>query len=225
MQYIKSAASARDQGYLDVAASASDAENGKKGMTMQQDRRRPWFTLSFLISTGLITALLLLLVVLQTDHTSKEVVSWPEFQGGSRVVADCGYSPEEAKAKGCVWDLMSFGWTHPACYNKAESEKWLNDFGPWKWYLDLNATQEVAEKDLPYTELVYAEQGYHVQHCLYVLKLLHLAAMTGHPVTDEAIPLAHTGHCTKMISDPAYLDFKHINTKVDLLLARCVTLD
>ncbi len=141
------------------------------------------------------------------------------------MVADCGDSPEEAKAKGCVWDLMSFGWTHPACYNKAESEKWLNEYGPWKWYKDLNATEPVADEDLPYTWLVYAEQGYHVQHCMYILKLLHLAAMSGHYVTDEAIPLAHTGHCTKMMSSPAYLDFKHINTKVDLLFARCVTLD
>lgn len=49
--------------------------------------------------------------------------------------------------------------------------------------------------------------------------------MNGRLVADEAIPLAHTGHCTKMMSEPDPIDFKKINTKVDLLLARCVTLD
>jgi hypothetical protein len=180
---------------------------------------------AFIATCCSISALLLLLIFAQRDNVSKDVTIWPEVQGGSHVVASCGDSPEEAKANGCVWDLMSFGWTHPACYNKAESEKWLAEYGPWKWYKDLNATQPVPDEELPYTWLVYAEQGYHVQHCLYILKLLHLAAMSGHLVTDEAIPLAHTGHCTKMMSSPKYLDFRHINTKVDLLFARCVTLN
>ncbi|KAG4433711.1 hypothetical protein IFR05_010792 [Cadophora sp. M221] len=170
-------------------------------------------TCSFVVACYVGVCLLIYLIISQNETISTDIDVWPEVQGGSRVIAGCGMSPEEAKEKGCVWDLMSYGWTHPACYNKAESEKWLAEYGPWKWYNDLNATEPIADEDLPNSWLVYAEQGYHVQHCLYILKLIHLAAMSGHLVTDEAIPLAHTGHCTKMMSSPKYLDFKHTNTK------------
>lgn len=219
--------------YEDSPESSERASNDnlqsdfEKGLPLPKDRKR--YLRSSKISCAFVAAcltfasILVFLIISQRKTLSTEVAIWDEFQGGSHVIADCGTTVEEAKAKGCVWDLMSFGWTHPLCYNKAESERWLAEFGPWKWYHDFNATQPVADEDLPYTQLVYAEQGYHIQHCLYVFKLLHLAGMGGHLVTDEAIPLAHTGHCTKLMSDPP-TDFKHINTKVDLLFARCVTL-
>jgi hypothetical protein len=121
--------------------------------------------------------------------------------------------------------FMSFGRTHPKCYNKAESDAWIDVYGPWKWYRDHNATELLTDEELPYEPVVFTEQGYHVVHCIYIFKLLHLAGMSGNLVTDEAIPLKHTDHCVKLIASPKYTDFQHINTRVDLLFARCVTLD
>ncbi|EMD95340.1 hypothetical protein COCC4DRAFT_65434 [Bipolaris maydis ATCC 48331] len=166
-----------------------------------------------------------ILVVAQRRHPQSAVSLWPTYQGGSVVVEHCGNSPQEAQDLGCTWDLMSFGWVHPRCFKPDESQMWLEKYGPWKWYYDLNATQEIAPEDLTTTGRVYTEQGYHVVHCLYIFKLLHMAGMSGHIVTDEAIPLAHTQHCVDMISSPKYTDFKHINTRVDMLFARCVTLN
>lgn len=177
-------------------------------------------------STSLALGLLTFVLILaQKRRPSPAVSLWPTYQGGSHVVEHCGNSPEEAQGLGCVWDLMSFGWVHPRCFNPEESQMWLEKYGPWKWYHDLNATSEIPDEDLTTTSRVYTEQGYHVVHCLYIFKLLHMAGMSGHIVTDEAIPLTHTQHCVDMISSPKYTDFKHINTKIDMLFARCVTIN
>lgn len=121
---------------------------------------------------------------------------------------------------------MSFSWTHPACYNKNESDAWIEKYGPWKWYLNKDDTEDnaLADEVLPYQKRVWTEQGYHVTHCLYIFKLLHLAGMSGHLVTDEGIGMAHTDHCVKMIADPVWTPFETINTRVDLLYGRCVTI-
>ncbi|KAL1622437.1 hypothetical protein SLS54_005002 [Diplodia seriata] len=209
-----------------IAAGTQQQASEKSGWNAPSSKRSKLCS-AFIMLSAILTlgALSLVLIVAQRREAGSLVPLWPTYQGGSRVVEHCGNSPEEAQALGCVWDLMSFGWIHPRCYNPEESQLWMDKYGPWKWYYDLNATAEIPDDELTGTRRVYTEQGYHVVHCLYIFKLLHLAGMSGHIVTDEAIPLAHTQHCVDMISAPKYTDFKHINTRVDMLFARCVTLD
>ncbi|KAH7418523.1 hypothetical protein BKA64DRAFT_613703 [Cadophora sp. MPI-SDFR-AT-0126] len=174
-----------------------------------------------------IVGTILIIASILTQHinlSKSEVQDWPEVQGGSQMIVDCGSNPDEAKSKGCVWDLMNFAWTHPLCYNRAESEDWIETYGPWKWYLDSNATQPVADEDLPYTDAVYTEYGYHVEHCLYSLNLLILAATSGHLIADETSPLAHTHHCSRSLVHPDYVPYEQISTKIYLLYMRCMTL-
>lgn len=100
------------------------------------------------------------------------------MEAGDNVIVDCGSTPSEAKDKGCVWDLMSFSWTHPACYNKNESDKFLAEYGPWKWYENVDnkpGAEVLDEDDLPYMSMVWTQEHYHIAHCTYILKLLHLA--------------------------------------------------
>lgn len=224
-QNLPLSASGEDQPFISTNASNEKANYTSPGLSRSPQRSRLCSAL-IVASTSLTLGLLAFILVLaQRRHPGSTVSLWPTYQGGSHVVEHCGNTPEEAQALGCVWDLMSFGWIHPRCYKPDESQMWLEKYGPWKWYYDLNATQEIAPEDLTTTRRVYTEQGYHVVHCLYIFKLLHMAGMSGHIVTDEAIPLAHTQHCVDMISAPKYTDFKHVNTRVDMLFARCVTLD
>ncbi|KAF9696964.1 hypothetical protein EKO04_005065 [Ascochyta lentis] len=239
MSKVSSYVSSSESKYQNLPLSASgedqpfvpnNSSSGKIGYNLTSPRhssRRSWLVSALIVgSTSLTLGLLaFILVIAQRRHPGSTVSLWPTYQGGSQVVEHCGNSPEEAQELGCVWDLMSFGWIHPRCFKPDESQMWLEKYGPWKWYYDLNATQEIAPEDLTTTGRVYTEQGYHVVHCLYIFKLLHMAGMSGHIVTDEAIPLAHTQHCVDMISAPKYTDFKHVNTRVDMLFARCVTLN
>lgn len=152
---------------------------------------------------------------------------WDVHVGGTKKYQHCGKSPEEAMALGCEWDIMSFGWVHPACFNKAESEEWAAKYGPWEWYPALNSSKSEAipPEDLPHSRLVFTQQGYHVVHCLYIWKLIHLAGMNHHLVTNEGIPFQHTEHCVKMIGNSTWVPFETVDTRVHLLFGECVSLD
>lgn len=151
-----------------------------------------------------------------------------QVQGGNVVVSHCGTTPEEAQERGCFWDIMSFGWVHPDCYDKTESDKWIAQYGPWEWHMGTEGTSEVgrplSEEELPYTPVVMTTQGYHIQHCLYVLKMIHVAGMKNGTVTNEGIALSHTDHCIRLMADPAFTEHTEVNTRVHLLFVQCVSL-
>lgn len=195
-------------------------------------RSRPWY-LRIMKPVILISLLILaffLFATLLLDNKSGEVPNAPKTQhkGGSKVLAHCGTNPEEAQAQGCIWDIMSFGWAHPTCFDKEESDKWYEQYGPWEWYAEKpgNETEQIplTTEQLPYTPLVWATQGYHIQHCLYVLKLIHLAGLNSAPVTNEGIEVGHTEHCIKLIGNPKITPYDQVNTRVRLLFVQCVTL-
>ncbi|KAF5868953.1 uncharacterized protein Bfra_011918 [Botrytis fragariae] len=158
---------------------------------------------------------------------------WPLVEAGDTIIVDCGNSPAEALEKGCVWDLMSFSWTHPACYNKNISDEFLELYGPWKWYSNTNKKPgyELTEKELPWVTsvtaetdipMVWTQEHYHIAHCAYIFKLLHIAAMSGHLVTNEGIGMFHTNHCVSVFLDPERVEFEKVTTRVQLLFGKCV---
>ncbi|XHG08998.1 hypothetical protein AWENTII_012080 [Aspergillus wentii] len=198
-------------------------------------KQKPWYRHIIPIA-GIAVALFLGMIafsILINDSKSGSVpdAPQPQVQGGSVVTAHCGTTPEEAQERGCFWDIMSFGWMHPSCLDQAESAKWAEKYGPWKWYTERpdNTTSEedlipLTQEELPYTPVVWTTQGYHVQHCLYVLKMIHLAAMKEGPVSNEGIELGHTDHCAMLIGNPELVDYEEVNTRVHLLFVQCVTL-
>ena len=58
----------------------------------------------------------------------------------SRVlVKPCGDSPEEARSRGCHFDVIFFCWLAPECYDAELSTKFDNA-NVLEWYLDSNQT-------------------------------------------------------------------------------------
>ncbi|KAM3064756.1 hypothetical protein ACMFMG_012069 [Clarireedia jacksonii] len=161
----------------------------------------------------------------------------PPSQGGSQVVAHCGISAQEAIERGCLWDIMSFGWIHPLCFDKEEADRWAAKYGPFRWYIDdgqpvdekeqpLNETltQPLSLDEIPFTQAVWTTQGYHIMHCLYLLKMVHMAALKNAPVSNEAVNLGHTDHCVGLIGNTELIEYDTITTPVRLLFVQCVTL-
>lgn len=149
----------------------------------------------------------------------------------------CGISAQEAIDRGCLWDIMSFGWIHPSCYDKEESDRWAAKYGPFEWYVDdgqpvdekeqpLNGTltQPLSLDEIPFSQAVWTTQGYHVMHCLYLLKMVHVAALHDAPVSNEAVNLGHTDHCVGLIGNVDLIEYDVITTPVRLLFVQCVTL-
>jgi hypothetical protein len=194
--------------------------------------------ISLLVLTILLAGVFML-NILDEDSRSGVVPNAPPPtpQGGSVVIEHCGLSSQEAIDRGCIWDIMSYGWIHPSCYDKKESDRWLAKYGPFKWYIDdgqqqdeksqpLNGTltQQLSLDEIPYTQAVWTTQGYHVMHCLYLLKMVHVAALHSAPVSNEAVNLGHTDHCVGLIGKTDLIEYDAVTTQVRLLFVQCVTL-
>lgn len=117
------------------------------------------------------------------------------------VSTNCGNSSDEARARGCVFDLMSWCWLPPACHDAELSEQFLRENGPWDWYLDLKATLHVDQEEVAKgnTDLVYVAESYHQIHCAYVWSKMHRAYM-GQGAMDSYIgSFNHTKHCSEVL--------------------------
>lgn len=120
------------------------------------------------------------------------------LRGGSKVIAHCGVSPEEAIERGCLWDIMSYG-----CGT---------------------STQPLSLEEIPFAPSVYAAQGYRLMYCTYLLKMVHVAALHNAPVSNEAVNLGHTDHCSRIFGKTDLAPQDAITTGVGLLYVQCVTL-
>ncbi|TGO73956.1 hypothetical protein BELL_0318g00010 [Botrytis elliptica] len=219
-----------------VASIDEEDSSSTEKETRQQTHHRIFFISSILaiVVLGAVT-----LTTLLVDSHSGVVPNTPSppSQGGSQVVAHCGISAQEAMERGCLWDIMSFGWIHPLCFDKEESDRWAAKYGPFDWYVDdgqavdekeqpVNGTltQPLSLDEIPFAQSVWTTQGYHIMHCLYLLKMVHVAALNSDPVSNEAVNLGHTDHCVGLIGNTDLIEYDAITTPVRLLFVQCVTL-
>jgi hypothetical protein len=147
--------------------------------------RKFWRGKVFLIIFALLvtTAVLVLLYLLNSS---------------SEAVTNCGLSPEKAREKGCKFDVMSFSWLPPACYDADLTQQFLAD-KEWGWYTDPRATgsvplSEVQEGNLKY---VFVSWEFHLVHCGYMWRKMHRAVMSGGPIDGYIMDTNHTAHCVK----------------------------
>jgi hypothetical protein len=55
--------------------------------------------------------------------------------------SSCGSTAAEAKARGCVFDVMSFSWLPRDCYDEELVAEFLQATdAPWQWFSDSNLT-------------------------------------------------------------------------------------
>ncbi|EMD59049.1 hypothetical protein COCSADRAFT_102599 [Bipolaris sorokiniana ND90Pr] len=84
--------------------------------------------------------------------------SWPK----------CGFTPAEAKSRGCKFDILSFAWQLPECYNAKLMEEFLAE-KDWAFYRDPEGTSSVSRDVALQGELdLYVTQEYHRTHCMYM---------------------------------------------------------
>ncbi|KAH0555745.1 hypothetical protein GP486_006308 [Trichoglossum hirsutum] len=142
------------------------------------------------------------------------------------VVLDCGKTPAEAKAKGCVFDIMNYAWTPPACYEKDLADEALLR-GPWPWFLDRNATLPLPQDPavLGDEPLVWTTYDYHAEHCLYAAKLVHRAALRGAGgfLLQEVEEWGHTEHCHGIVAHRVG-ELREINTRISPNWDLCIPL-
>lgn len=80
----------------------------------------------------------------------------------------CGNSSQEATMAGCKFDIMSYTWLHPDCFDQQLMYEFLGE-SDWNWYLDEEGTQSLALNDVAggQHEYVYVTWQYYITHCTY----------------------------------------------------------
>jgi hypothetical protein len=111
-------------------------------------------------------------------------------------IQDCGNTPAEARAKGCVFDVMMQLWTPADCFDRKLSDRFLA-IGNWTWYADSSAehTYTLDEMRKGEHDFVFVAQDYHVTHCIYAWEKLVRNMRNQEPIITELISYDHVIHC------------------------------
>ncbi|KAK2051543.1 hypothetical protein LY76DRAFT_479648, partial [Colletotrichum caudatum] len=146
----------------------------------------------------------------------------------------CGNSSTEARALGCVFDLLTNNWMPRYCSDPAtdsEYRAWVlkpeRHLGSWAFYYDEKAGHQVASEE----ELsnlvgihVYTTLENHLAHCTFVARRMHRLAI-GEVAAVAHNTFAHTMHCTSAIlnaiSDKGQHGERYIGSTFDVGIVSC----
>lgn len=131
---------------------------------------------------------------------TKEVINTPVTNQNVSVpigvITECGSTPEEARAAGCVFDVMMQLWTPAECYDGNLSERFLAA-GKWTWWADAGATTVMSDEEMKKGEhdRVYVSADYHKSHCIFAWEKLVRALRNQTPLIEQLISVDHAMHC------------------------------
>lgn len=108
----------------------------------------------------------------------------------------CGNSTAEARAAGCKFDVMSYTWAQPACFDQELMYDFLGQ-DDWRWYPDEETAEELTVGDVSdgQREYVYVTWEYYRTHCIYMWKKMHRSLMTSRSLDSYVFDYRHTEQC------------------------------
>jgi hypothetical protein len=116
----------------------------------------------------------------------------------------CGVTADEARSRGCEYDVMSFAWTPSRCFDSdlmAEFTSVRN----WTFFTSENGTEEVPHLTVALGEhdKLYVTQEFHMYHCTYMWRKMHRAVLAAVPLDGYIGNYHHTSHCERQIMQQA----------------------
>jgi hypothetical protein len=142
----------------------------------------------------------------------------------------CGKTPEEARARGCEFDMLVTAWLPPRCIDRDLTQEFM-DLGKWQFYTKLHGGEEdkfgTYDPDFmgSVNHTIWTTRSWHTTHCLFMFKKMGRALVNGWTVDAEAVSMPHTEHCMKTFIDQVlfgpYLDPDEINTYLEIIYPPC----
>jgi hypothetical protein len=135
---------------------------------------------------------------------------------------DCGANPSTAQARNCKFDILSFAWQTPECFDEETSEAFRIHNGTWSYFSDLEGTprSEAEAMSGKYTTFVAAE--FHRVHCTYMWRQLHRAYAERGYIDEHLESWNHTLHCQLVLLEATGAEaMKEINTMGRVIYPRC----
>ncbi|BCR95917.1 uncharacterized protein AKAW2_20857S [Aspergillus luchuensis] len=126
---------------------------------------------------------------------------WMTHTKNHYTYTDCGVTPDEARARGCLFEPMQRAWIPPECYFPEATEDY-DTFRDRQWYLDTMMTIDADVEKLEAGEVPVAYTRYwHDEHCTYLFRKLALAVDMGKDmINSKALDIEHSNHCALAIA-------------------------
>lgn len=243
----------KEESYLPVRASTDNEDEATLSSfkEAQMSLKRPSNRLrncAFLVIPAVISAVTALVLLILANsinnkvgaghgHANKEYCTphpdhsnHPGYHGydpltWSQAGRHCGSTAEEARAKGCIFDTISFAWLMPECYDAELVEEFSHI--PYKFNFYTTKEKETAVA-YPWSEVekgeraMYVPWSHHLWHCGFLYKKMHRAIMAGKPVDSYIGNFTHTEHCMHlMIVENIQHDLNDLNTIMELKFPYC----
>lgn len=142
----------------------------------------------------------------------------------------CGKTPEEARARGCEFDMLVTAWLPQRCIDRELVDEFMA-MGNWQFYTRLHGTEE--DKYDSYdpdflgsvNRTIWTTRRWHVTHCLYMFKKMNRGLVNGWTVDAEAVSEPHTEHCMKTFNEQLLfgpiVDLDEIETYLEIIYPPC----
>ena len=134
---------------------------------------------------------------------------------------DCGLSPEVARSRGCLFDILSFAWQTPQCYDEDVIRDFLN-VKEWDFYADESGNHqvEIGELENDVHGQVHVAWDFHVMHCIYMRRQMLRSILDGRAMDSHLNSYHHTRHCVGTILDRE-IDLENLHTAAPVIYPSC----
>ncbi|RMY99401.1 hypothetical protein D0860_08307 [Hortaea werneckii] len=128
--------------------------------------------------------------------------------------SDCGNNPQEARDRGCKFDITNFSWQHEPCFDQELTDEFVSTM-EFRFFKEENQTTEVSFDEALQGELdLWVPWELHMQHCLYAWRQMHRSiGSSSRQLNSQLLDFNHTMHCGMMLMRRDR-EMKGINTKV-----------
>ena len=164
-----------------------------------------WAMRIFVLAGAALIIIAATIVVITTIRPSNHVTRETSSVNPEQIL-ECGTTPDEARARGCVFDVMHYSWIPAPCYNASLSQQYwevLTSLGIEFW----NDTTKLHV--LPYEEILAAKHEFvytswllHLKHCQYLLHRQIQSLVYGLPLDNLLRNESHAVHCLEEVRHP-----------------------
>ena len=116
----------------------------------------------------------------------------------------CGTTPSQARSRACHFDILSFAWQTPECYDAELITDFLS-YDNWTFYAEFNTTDPTKTVDtataLEGNTGLYVDWKYHVTHCTFMWRQMHRAFTVRGYIDSHLDNYMHTLHCQGTLLD------------------------
>ncbi|KAL9635101.1 MAG: hypothetical protein Q9164_003672 [Protoblastenia rupestris] len=137
----------------------------------------------------------------------------------------CGTTPEEARAKGCKFDVILYSWVPPSCYDHELQVAYLEERES-EWYFQRGGeggervSQERAAEGVE--PGLWLSWDYHDYHCQFIFRMMtRILQKPSQGVPGRVLEDYHTRHCINVLKGIEKGPEVDISTLVSLNYSTC----